>query len=94
MVIDVNSASESDIKAGEASGGRVTSLHHNRLALRVALRPEKYLRKPALLYEMAQTGVFESCPPNASVVRKTTGSRRHIRTIVGFVKRSSNNRSS
>lgn len=40
--IVVHRASRSAIAAVEAAGGRVTTVHHNRLALRVALRPQKF----------------------------------------------------
>lgn len=40
--IEVNRASESAIAAVEDAGGTVTSIHLNKLALRVVMRPEKY----------------------------------------------------
>lgn len=40
--IVVNRASQAAISAVEDKGGRVTTVHLNRLALRVALRPHKY----------------------------------------------------
>jgi len=41
--IVVNRASQSAIAAVEARGGRVVTVHHNRLALRTVLRPQKFL---------------------------------------------------
>ncbi|RLN45441.1 hypothetical protein BBJ28_00006637 [Nothophytophthora sp. Chile5] len=40
--IEVSQASESAIKAVEAVGGSITSVYHNRLALRALLKPHKF----------------------------------------------------
>lgn len=40
--IQVSQASDSAIKAVEAAGGSVTSVYHNRLALRALLKPHKF----------------------------------------------------
>lgn len=40
--IEVSQASESAIKAVEAAGGNITSVYHNRLALRALLKPHKF----------------------------------------------------
>lgn len=40
--IEVSQASETAIKAVEATGGSITSVYHNRLALRALLKPHKF----------------------------------------------------
>jgi large subunit ribosomal protein L15 len=42
LEIEVSQASESAIKAVEAAGGSITSVYHNRLALRALLKPHKF----------------------------------------------------
>ena len=44
--LHVSRASESAIQAVEAAGGRVKSVHYNKLALRAMLRPEKFIVPP------------------------------------------------
>ncbi|ETP40289.1 ribosomal protein L15 [Phytophthora nicotianae P10297] len=44
--IEVSQASESAIKAVEAAGGSITSVYHNRLALRALLKPHKFETLP------------------------------------------------
>merc|ERR1719157_446879 len=40
--IEISRASEGAIKAVEAVGGEITTVHYNRLALRALLKPEKF----------------------------------------------------
>lgn len=42
VTIQLNRASESAVAAVEAAGGSVKTVHYNKLALRTALRPEKF----------------------------------------------------
>lgn len=42
LTIEVSQASKSAIAAVEAAGGSITSVYHNRLALRALLKPHKF----------------------------------------------------
>ena len=42
LTLEVSRASQGAIQAMEAVGGQVTTVHYNRLALRVMLRPDKF----------------------------------------------------
>ncbi|KAL3797715.1 hypothetical protein HJC23_000260 [Cyclotella cryptica] len=46
LLIEVPWASEAAIEAVEAKGGYVTTVHHNRLAIRALLKPHKFPLKP------------------------------------------------
>ncbi|TYZ58763.1 hypothetical protein PybrP1_007686 [[Pythium] brassicae (nom. inval.)] len=46
LTIEVSQASKSAIAAVEAAGGSITSVYHNRLALRALLKPHKFERIP------------------------------------------------
>lgn len=46
MLIEVPRASNAAIEAVEAKGGYVTTVHHNRLAIRALLKPHKFPLKP------------------------------------------------
>jgi large subunit ribosomal protein L15 len=49
VLIEVSFASAQAIEAVEAKGGYVTTVHHNRLALRACLKPHKFPLKPAAM---------------------------------------------
>jgi large subunit ribosomal protein L15 len=49
VFIEVPFASALAIEAVEAKGGYVTTVHHNRLALRACLKPHKFPLKPAAM---------------------------------------------
>ncbi|KAL7466215.1 hypothetical protein ACHAXS_006517 [Conticribra weissflogii] len=51
LLIEVPWASSSAIEAVEKKGGYVTTVHHNRLAVRAALKPEKFPLKPESMVE-------------------------------------------
>lgn len=42
LTIEVSQASKAAIQAIEAAGGNITSVYHNRLALRALLKPHKF----------------------------------------------------
>ena len=56
LLIEVPWASKAAIEAVEAKGGYVTTVHHNRLAIRALLKPHKFPLKP----ESKQTAQAET----------------------------------
>ena len=56
LLIEVPWASASAIEAIESKGGFVTTVHHNRLALRALLKPHKFPMKPEVMMAEDERG--------------------------------------